>query len=95
MKSFSERMIQQIDTLSSIATEFSNFAKMPKSNIREVDLIKIIDMVHNQLPLDFKVFIVQPSISKAMITEQQLTLLGVTENYLKEKALINLEVICS
>lgn len=43
MKSFSERMIQQIDTLSSIATEFSNFAKMPKSNIREVDLIKIIE----------------------------------------------------
>jgi len=43
MKSFSERMIQQIDTLSSIATEFSNFAKMPKSNMHEVNLARILE----------------------------------------------------
>lgn len=43
MKNFSERMIQQIDTLSSIANEFSNFAKMPTSNMREIDLIKTLE----------------------------------------------------
>ena len=32
------RLIEQIDELSSIATEFSNFAKMPKANNEEVDL---------------------------------------------------------
>ena len=39
---FSDKMIRQIDTLSSIATEFSNFAKMPRSKISKIDLIKVL-----------------------------------------------------
>jgi len=39
---FSEKMVQQIDTLTSIANEFSNFAKMPKANMQEIELVKII-----------------------------------------------------
>jgi len=39
---FSDKMIRQIDTLSSIATEFSNFAKMPRSKIGKIDLIKVL-----------------------------------------------------
>ncbi len=39
---FSEKMVQQIDTLTSIANEFSNFAKMPKAKMQEIELIKII-----------------------------------------------------
>ena len=35
-------IIEQIDTLSSIATEFSNFAKMPKANLEKIDLVQII-----------------------------------------------------
>jgi nitrogen fixation/metabolism regulation signal transduction histidine kinase len=35
-------MVEQIDTLSNIATEFSNFAKMPKANNETVDLGSII-----------------------------------------------------
>lgn len=42
MAKFSERMIQQIDTLTSIANEFSNFAKMPKSSMSQINLIKVI-----------------------------------------------------
>lgn len=61
----------------------------------KADLINIIDLVHNKLQIEFKIYIVQPSISKNVITEQQLTLFGVTENYLKEKAMINLEIIGS
>ena len=39
---FSQKMVQQIDTLTSIANEFSNFAKMPKANMQEIELVKII-----------------------------------------------------
>ncbi|MER0441547.1 DEAD/DEAH box helicase family protein [Emticicia sp. W12TSBA100-4] len=59
------------------------------------DLIKVLKLVHNRIPIIFKVFIIQPSISQATVTEQQLTLLGVTENYLLERAMINLKVIGS
>ena len=40
---FSVNMLEQIDTLSSIATEFSNFAKMPKANKEVLKLKEVID----------------------------------------------------
>jgi two-component system, NtrC family, nitrogen regulation sensor histidine kinase NtrY len=42
MKQLTQTLIEQIDSLSSIATEFSNFAKMPKANLEKVDLCHII-----------------------------------------------------
>ncbi len=39
----SETLIQQIDTLSDIATAFSDFAKMPKSNNEKIELNEIIN----------------------------------------------------
>ena len=39
---FKIKMIQQIDLLSNIATEFSNFAELPKANFQEVDVLKIV-----------------------------------------------------
>lgn len=59
------------------------------------DLIKILDLVHNRIPIEYKIFIIQPSISQPTVTEQQLTLLGVTENYLMDRALIKLNIIGS
>ena len=38
-------LIEQIDTLSSIASAFSNFAQMPKSNMAEIDLKKVVENV--------------------------------------------------
>lgn len=38
-------LIEQIDTLSSIASAFSNFAQMPKSQIGEIDLKEILKRV--------------------------------------------------
>ena len=35
-------LIEQIDTLSNIATEFSSFAQMPKSVVEEVNLVEIL-----------------------------------------------------
>ncbi len=42
MQRVTQTLIEQIDTLSNIATEFSNFAKMPKANNEEVDLSVIL-----------------------------------------------------
>jgi two-component system, NtrC family, nitrogen regulation sensor histidine kinase NtrY len=41
---FTKNLIEQIDTLSHIATEFGNFAKMPKMVKEKVDLT---DLIHN------------------------------------------------
>ncbi|MCF8465233.1 MAG: GHKL domain-containing protein [Flavobacteriales bacterium] len=38
-------LIEQIDTLSNIASEFSSFAQMPKSNIEKVDLKQLLERV--------------------------------------------------
>ncbi|MFO7756552.1 MAG: ATP-binding protein [Bacteroidales bacterium] len=45
LKKFTQYQIEQIDNLSSIATEFSNFARMPKTNPRETDLVGHIHSV--------------------------------------------------
>jgi len=42
---FSNSLVEQINTLSSIATEFSNFAKMPASTMVEVNINSVIDEV--------------------------------------------------
>jgi signal transduction histidine kinase len=42
LKRFSQTLIMQIDTLSSIATEFSDFAQMPEPLIQQFDVIPII-----------------------------------------------------
>jgi signal transduction histidine kinase len=43
LKQFSETLIHQIDTLSSIATAFSNFAKMPESKAEDLNLVDILN----------------------------------------------------
>ena len=42
LQRISSSLIEQIDTLSSIATEFSNFAKMPDPIIEDVDLVNVL-----------------------------------------------------
>ncbi|MDE5423848.1 ATP-binding protein [Ancylomarina sp. DW003] len=42
LKQVSETLIHQIDTLSSIATAFSNFAKMPESKAEDLNLVDIL-----------------------------------------------------
>lgn len=45
LKVFARSMTEQIDTLSNIATEFSNFAKMPTSELQEFNLIALTESV--------------------------------------------------
>lgn len=42
MERLTKTIIEQIDTLSSIATEFSNFAKMPKANLEKINIKDVI-----------------------------------------------------
>ncbi len=43
----SQILIEQIDTLSHIATEFSNFAKLPNANLEVVNLFDVLQSVTN------------------------------------------------
>ena len=42
LKRFSQTLIMQIDTLSSIATEFSDFAQMPEPQIQQFDVVPLV-----------------------------------------------------
>lgn len=42
LEGLTKTIIDQIDTLSTIATEFSNFAKMPKANMSEVNVNEVL-----------------------------------------------------
>jgi two-component system, NtrC family, nitrogen regulation sensor histidine kinase NtrY len=43
IKKFSERLIEQIDALSDIATAFSDFAQMPQTKISSINIIEVIE----------------------------------------------------
>jgi len=59
------------------------------------DLEKLLRIAKLLKPLKFYVYLVQPSISKSNASDEILTLLGVTSNYLMEVANIELTVIGS
>ena len=52
LKEFSEGLIQQIDVMSSIASAFSDFAKMPKQKKEDIEVVSVIkvalDIFENQ-----------------------------------------------
>lgn len=58
------------------------------------ELLTLLTLAKHKLAFEFKIYVVQPGTSKSRITQDQLTLLAVTENYLKAKA-IELNVITS
>ena len=59
------------------------------------DLKKLLSIAKKEIPMEYDIYIVQPGFSKATVTNEILTLLGVTENYLKEVAGISLKVIAN
>ncbi|MCX2582496.1 sensor histidine kinase [Pedobacter sp. MR22-3] len=42
-KKFSKSFIEQIDSLSKIASEFSNFAKMPDTNLEKIEILPVLE----------------------------------------------------
>ena len=81
---FSSKMIQQIDTLTSIANEFSNFAKMPKANIAAIDLLSILKSTL-ELYKDTKNLTINfnPSLTTALIDGDSEQLTRVFNNLIK------------
>jgi two-component system, NtrC family, nitrogen regulation sensor histidine kinase NtrY len=47
LEKFTRTLVEQIDTLSEIASEFSNFAKMPESNPENFNVVELVNSVVN------------------------------------------------
>lgn len=56
-------------------------------------LIELMKLAKRKLPVKYSVFIVQPGVSKDSASDEILSLLGVTESFLKERTGIELKVI--
>ena len=67
--------------------------RLEKGDLLELEGLKL--QAKKQLPLEFSIIIVQPSLSKAAAPEEILKLLGVTENFAQELAGAALRVIGS
>lgn len=80
-----------------LSREEKRFDETGVSRIEKGDADKIYELMEMSRVYrsKLKVYIVQPGLSKDKISENQLRLLGVTENFLKETYLIPLEVIGS
>lgn len=65
--------------------------RFEKGTLQELALIK--EKSRRFYKTDFKIYIIQPGLSAGSASEQQLELLAVTENYLIETYMIELEVI--
>ena len=66
-------------------------SRIEKGDVETLE--KLLLLAKNQKPMVFEIFIVQPSLSIQNVTDGIMTLLGVTDNYLKEVGGINLKVI--
>jgi superfamily II DNA or RNA helicase len=71
----------------------NEYSRIEKGNIRMIEKFKA--MAKDRFTIKWKIFIVQPAISKSNMTNAQLDLLGVTESYLRQQAEIPLYVIGS
>ncbi|MEB9727886.1 hypothetical protein P4J62_27095, partial [Bacillus cereus] len=68
-------------------------SRLEKGNLELLATLQ--DKAKKKIPMSYEIFIVQPSISKKSVRDDILTLLGVTENFIKETTGIELKVICS
>ena len=56
-------------------------------------LVELMKLAKRKLPVKYSVFIVQPGVSKDTASDEILSLLGVTESFLKDRTGIELKVI--
>lgn len=56
-------------------------------------LVKLLKLVKKKIPVSYSIYIVQPGASKVGASDEILTLLGVTDSYLKDRTGIDLRVI--
>lgn len=80
---FSERMIEQIDALTHIANEFSNFAKMPKTSLEEIDLKKVIENAIGLFSNEKALITFDTTVHEAKISGDKEQLLRAFNNLIK------------
>ncbi len=81
LKEYSDTLIQQIDTMSSIASAFSNFAKMPAQKSETLDVAKIVGLALDIFNEDY---IVYPAEGEQVIAKFDRTqLIRVVTNLVK------------
>lgn len=81
VKEYSDTLIQQIDTMSSIASAFSNFAQMPAQKSETLDVVKIVGLA---LDIFNEHYIVFPSEKEEIIAKFDRTqLIRVVTNLVK------------
>ena len=56
MKDYSETLIQQIDTMSAVASAFSNFASMPAQQNETLNVVEVVELALDIFNEDYLVF---------------------------------------
>lgn len=78
-----QSMIEQIDALTNIANEFAHFAKMPPPKMETIDLIPILENVVEVNRIDSCAFVLNFSMSKALILGDKEQMLRTFNNLIK------------
>jgi len=78
---YSKTLIQQIDTMSSIASAFSNFAKMPAQKSETLNVVEVIDLALDIFTENEITF--QPSSKEIIATFDRTQLIRVVTNLVK------------
>jgi len=72
LQEYSDTLIQQIDTMGSIASAFSNFAKMPAQKNESLDVIKVVGLALDIFNEDYIEYNTQEEIIMANMDRTQL-----------------------
>ncbi|AEH00972.1 PAS domain-containing sensor histidine kinase [Lacinutrix sp. 5H-3-7-4] len=81
VEEYSNTLIQQIDTMSSIASAFSNFAKMPAQKKETLNVVKIVDLALDIFSEDYITF--QSEKDEIIATLDRTQLIRVVTNLIK------------
>jgi len=81
LKDYSETLIQQIDTMSSVASAFSNFASMPAQQNETLNVVEVVELALDIFNADYIVF---ESMEEEIISKMDRTqLIRVITNLVK------------
>jgi nitrogen fixation/metabolism regulation signal transduction histidine kinase len=81
LKDYSETLIQQIDTMSSVASAFSNFASMPAQQNETLNVVEVVELALDIFNEDYIVF---ESLEKEIISKMDRTqLIRIITNLVK------------
>jgi len=78
---YTKTLIQQIDTMSSIASAFSNFAKMPVQKSEKLNIVEVIDLALDIFSENYITFI--PENKEIIATFDRTQLIRVVTNLVK------------